>query len=143
MKWAAAFQRRPGAAQWEVSNRALEVLKNTRDAKGRHIEVCKIRLPPPQFRNYREAEGLAVSAHLRPPPPPPPPPHPARRARAFCRSCVMGFPESVTCQLSRCPLLLLTTCFLHHRFGTHAMRESSDVLTAVSGIMCNHSVGPG
>ena len=47
--------------QWEVSNRALDVLKNTTDAKGRKIEVCKIRLPPPQFRNYREAEGLAVS----------------------------------------------------------------------------------
>jgi agmatine deiminase len=45
--------------QWEVSNRALDVLKNTTDAKGRKIEVCKIRLPPPQFRNYREAEGLA------------------------------------------------------------------------------------
>ena len=50
-------------AQWEVSNRALDVLKNTTDAKGRKIEVCKIRLPPPQFRNYREAEGLAVSGH--------------------------------------------------------------------------------
>ena len=48
-------------AQWEVSNRAFDVLKNTTDAKGRKIEVCKIRLPPPQFRNYREAEGLAVS----------------------------------------------------------------------------------
>lgn len=48
--------------QWEVSNRALDVLNNTRDAKGRRIEVCKIRLPPPQFRNYREAEGLAVSS---------------------------------------------------------------------------------
>jgi hypothetical protein len=48
-------------AQWEVSNRAYDVLKNTTDAKGRKIEVCKIRLPPPQFRNYREAEGLAVS----------------------------------------------------------------------------------
>ena len=46
--------------QWEVSNRALEVLNTTRDAQGRRIEVCKIRLPPPQFRNYREAEGLAV-----------------------------------------------------------------------------------
>ena len=44
-----------------MSNRALDVLKNTTDAKGRKIEVCKIRLPPPQFRNYREAEGLAVS----------------------------------------------------------------------------------
>lgn len=49
------------SVQWEVSNRAFDVLKNTTDAKGRKIEVCKIRLPPPQFRNYREAEGLAVS----------------------------------------------------------------------------------
>jgi agmatine/peptidylarginine deiminase len=46
--------------QWEVSNKALEVLQNTTDAQGRKIEVCKIRLPPPQFRNYKEAEGLAV-----------------------------------------------------------------------------------
>lgn len=44
--------------QWEVSNRALEVLQNTKDAKGRSIEVCKIRLPPPLFRTYKEAEGL-------------------------------------------------------------------------------------
>ena len=47
--------------QWEVSNRALEALQNTKDAKGRTIEVCKIRLPPPLFRTYKEAEGLAVS----------------------------------------------------------------------------------
>lgn len=47
--------------QWEVSNRALEVLQNTKDAKGRTIEVCKIRLPPPLFRTYKEAEGLEVS----------------------------------------------------------------------------------
>lgn len=46
--------------QWEVSNRALEVLQNTKDAQGRTIEVCKIRLPPPLFRTYKEAEGLAV-----------------------------------------------------------------------------------
>ena len=46
--------------QWEVSNRALEVLQNTKDAKGRTIEVCKIRLPPPLFRTYKEAEGLEV-----------------------------------------------------------------------------------
>ena len=46
--------------QWEVSNRALEVLQNTKDAQGRSIEVCKIRLPPPLFRTYKEAEGLAV-----------------------------------------------------------------------------------
>ena len=47
--------------QWEVSNRALEVLQSTKDAQGRSIEVCKIRLPPPLFRTYKEAEGLAVS----------------------------------------------------------------------------------
>ena len=47
-------------SQWEVSNRALEVLQNTKDAQGRTIEVCKIRLPPPLFRTYKEAEGLAV-----------------------------------------------------------------------------------
>ena len=46
--------------QWEVSNRALEVLQDTKDAAGRTIEVCKIRLPPPLFRTYKEAEGLAV-----------------------------------------------------------------------------------
>ena len=46
--------------QWEVSNRALEVLQSTKDAQGRSIEVCKIRLPPPLFRTYKEAEGLAV-----------------------------------------------------------------------------------
>lgn len=49
--------------QWEVSNRALEVLQNTKDAKGRTIEVCKIRLPPPLFRTYKEAEGLEVNPH--------------------------------------------------------------------------------
>ena len=47
-------------SQWEVSNRALEVLQSTKDAQGRSIEVCKIRLPPPLFRTYKEAEGLAV-----------------------------------------------------------------------------------
>lgn len=50
--------------QWEVSNRALEVLQNTKDAKGRTIEVCKIRLPPPLFRTYKEAEGLEVTHSL-------------------------------------------------------------------------------
>ena len=46
-----------------MSNRALEVLQNTKDAKGRTIEVCKIRLPPPLFRTYKEAEGLEVVIH--------------------------------------------------------------------------------
>jgi agmatine deiminase len=44
--------------QWERSNRAYDVLKDTRDAKGRRLEIIKVPCPPPLFRTYKEAEGV-------------------------------------------------------------------------------------
>ena len=46
--------------QHEVGVRNLEILENTTDARGRKLEVVKLHCPPPLFRTYKEAAGVAV-----------------------------------------------------------------------------------
>ena len=46
--------------QWEVSNRTYDKLVNTPDAKGRSLQIIKVPCPPPLFRTYKEAAGVAV-----------------------------------------------------------------------------------
>ena len=48
------------APQFEISSSAYETLTSTPDAKGNKIEVIKVPCPPPLFRTYKEAEGVAV-----------------------------------------------------------------------------------
>ena len=50
--------------QFEISSSAYETLTSTPDAKGNKIEVIKVPCPPPLFRTYKEAEGVAVSFPL-------------------------------------------------------------------------------
>ncbi|KAG0565668.1 hypothetical protein M758_7G005500 [Ceratodon purpureus] len=45
--------------QYEVSMDAYERLSNTTDAKGRKLEIIKLPRPPPLFRTFKEANGLA------------------------------------------------------------------------------------
>ncbi|KAK9813705.1 hypothetical protein WJX73_004175 [Symbiochloris irregularis] len=45
--------------QFEISSAAYEALQGTTDAQGKKIEVVKIPCPPPLFRTYKEAEGVA------------------------------------------------------------------------------------
>ncbi len=40
--------------------RNLEILENSTDARGRKLEVVKLHCPPPLFRTYKEAAGVAV-----------------------------------------------------------------------------------
>jgi len=46
--------------QYEVSMDAYERLMKTTDAKGRKLQVYKLPRPPPLFRTFKEANGLAV-----------------------------------------------------------------------------------
>lgn len=45
--------------QYEVSMDAYNRLTSTTDAKGRKLEVIKLPRPPPLFRTFKEANGLA------------------------------------------------------------------------------------
>lgn len=47
--------------QFEISSAAYEAMHGNTDAQGNKIEVVKIPCPPPLFRTYKEAEGVAVS----------------------------------------------------------------------------------
>ena len=44
--------------QWEISNEALKVLENTRDAKGRQLTVVKVHQPGPIAITAEEAAGV-------------------------------------------------------------------------------------
>jgi agmatine deiminase len=44
--------------QWEISNEALKVLENTRDAKGRQLTVIKLHQPGPIAITAEEAAGV-------------------------------------------------------------------------------------
>jgi len=44
--------------QYELSKSAYDILSNTKDAKGRDIEIHKIHLPKPQFITQEEAKGI-------------------------------------------------------------------------------------
>ena len=46
--------------QFEISSSALETLTSTPDAQGNSIRVVKVPCPPPLFRTYKEAAGVAV-----------------------------------------------------------------------------------
>lgn len=50
--------------QYEISQTALDVLKRTKDAKGRDIKVHKLPMPGPLFLTQEEAEGIEVTSAM-------------------------------------------------------------------------------
>ena len=46
--------------QHEISQKALEVLQSTPDARGRAIQVVKVPTPPPMFITEAEEAGMKV-----------------------------------------------------------------------------------
>lgn len=50
--------------QFEVSQQTLELLRSSRDAKGRQIKVYELPTPGPLFRTGKESEGIDHSANM-------------------------------------------------------------------------------
>ena len=49
--------------QYKFSNEALKVLKNETDAKGRPLEVVKIKVPKPIYMTKKESKGIKSGTH--------------------------------------------------------------------------------
>ena len=49
--------------QYEFSNSALKVLRNSVDAQGRKIKVVKVKLPKPLYMSKQEAKGIKTSKY--------------------------------------------------------------------------------
>lgn len=49
--------------QYKFSSEAYKVLKNAKDAKGRNLEIIKIKVPKPMYMSEKESNGIEVSNH--------------------------------------------------------------------------------
>lgn len=56
----------PNDPQYEISNEALRILENTRDAQGRRLQVHKLHQPGPLYIEAQEANGVDRLSHSRP-----------------------------------------------------------------------------
>ena len=49
--------------QYKFSSEAYKVLKNERDAKGRELEIIKIKVPKPMYMSKTDAKGIKEGTH--------------------------------------------------------------------------------
>ena len=49
--------------QYKFSSEAYKVLKNSRDAKGRELEIIKIKVPKPLYMSKKESKGIVTGKH--------------------------------------------------------------------------------
>ena len=49
--------------QYKFSSEAYKVLKNARDAKGRELEIIKIKVPKPMYMSKNESKGIVSGTH--------------------------------------------------------------------------------
>ena len=49
--------------QYKFSSEAYKVLKNSKDAKGRDLEIIKIKVPKPMYMSKKESKGIVSGKH--------------------------------------------------------------------------------